>query len=113
MTTACDIGKTLLERYLDDELGFSDRDRVEHHLTDCPACKQRLVAMRLGADLLRSHLKLVADKADFSGFEDRVMAGSERQRRPACGERLAMWLRETLYCHRTVWSASLTVSLLL
>ncbi len=106
MATACDNGKTLLERYLDDELGFSDRDRVEHHLADCPACEQRLVAMRLGADLLRSHLQRVADQADFSGFEDRVMAGIERQRRPSFGERLAMWLRETLYYHRTAWIAS-------
>ncbi len=100
MANACDAYQVLIDRYLDDELGRSNRDRFERHVVVCSACKHRLAAMRLGADLLRGNLERIADQADFSGFEDRVMAAIEQQRRPSFGERIAIWLGETLYSHR-------------
>lgn len=106
MPGACDLDQAALERYLDEELGGSEQRRTTRHIEACPACQSRLEGLRLGADLLRSHLDEIAEQADFAGFEQRVLAALEAQRPPALGERLWLWLRESLVHHRAAWVAS-------
>ena len=107
MADACDTSQATLERYLDEELTPAEQARVERHLDSCPACRVRLEASSLSADLLRGHLEQAAEQADFTGFEQRVMQAVEGQRRLPLSERIRLWFAESLEHHRTAWVASL------
>ncbi len=106
MGDACDTSSATIERYLDEELEPAERAQVERHLEACPACRLRLEASNLSADLLRGHLEQAADQADFTGFEQRVMQAVEGQAKPPLTERIGLWFRESLEHHRAAWVAS-------
>lgn len=44
----------LLSPFLDEELSIRERQRVQHHLQECPECRERLAALRKTAHLIRS-----------------------------------------------------------
>jgi len=48
----CREAVALISAYLDGELQFRDRDRLEAHLVDCPHCSEYLRQMRITLDAL-------------------------------------------------------------
>jgi hypothetical protein len=102
-----------LEKFLDEELGKAKRLKVEQHLAQCPACRQRLEVLKLQGDLLREEILTAAMRTDFSGFEDRVESRIRLEEPAPLGERAALWLKETLYHYRTVWVTSLVTAAVL
>ncbi len=106
MSEHCDIEQTLIERFHDGELPPTERARLDRHLADCADCRRRLRALRLGGELLGEHLQRAVETADFSGFEQRVLAGIDERGPSSPLERLGLWLRESLVHHRVVWLTS-------
>ncbi len=106
MSEHCDIEQTLLERFHDGELPPTERARLQRHLADCTDCRRRLRALRLGGELLGEHLARATETADFSGFEQRVLAGIAESGPRSPLERLGLWLRESLVHHRAAWLTS-------
>lgn len=110
MANACDTSEAIIERYLDEELDPAEQAQVQRHLAACPTCRLRLGAARLSADLLREHLEQIASRADFTGFEQRVLTAIENQRPPSAWERIGLWFKESLAHHRTAWVASVATA---
>ncbi|HOX42381.1 MAG TPA: zf-HC2 domain-containing protein [Myxococcota bacterium] len=100
-TERCDT--SLLLRHLDGELSTRERRRLEAHLEACPDCRQALDGLRLVSGLLREKLEQPAQAADFSGFEDRVLAAVASSARPPLGERLRVAWGEWQRAWRPVW----------
>ena len=75
-----------LDRYADNELAPHRRREVEGHIATCPACRQRLAAMREVASLLASSPPVPPVP---SGFHARVMA--EARRRQAMAGKRSGW----------------------
>lgn len=111
MNDHCD--DILLARYLDDELGGKKLARVEAHLAQCAPCRERLEALRLQGELLRDEIQTAASAADFSGFEERVLATVHTQPPAPVFTRGWMWLREVLVHYRMVWITSLATAAVL
>ena len=111
-TERCDT--SLLLRHLDGELSTRERRRLEAHLEACPDCRQALDGLRLVSGLLREKLEQPAQAADFSGFEDRVLAAVASSARPPLGERLRVAWGEWQRAWRPVWvTAAVTAGVLL
>lgn len=102
-----------LERYIDGDLCRSERTRLETHLQACDRCKAELAALEIGGSLLREHLDAVADEADFTLFEDRILTAIAAEPPLALGERVLLWLRESFWQHRGAWIATAVAALLL
>jgi anti-sigma factor RsiW len=102
-----------LDLFLDDELSRSKKAQVEAHLAGCRACRNRLEAYQLQAEILKEELEAVADGVDFAGFEDRVLSGIRAAEPPSVFERFRMWLAEAAYHYRTVWVTSLVTAAIL
>jgi anti-sigma factor RsiW len=100
-TERCDT--TLLLRHLDGELSTRERRRLLAHLDGCPGCRQALDGLRLVSGLLRERLEQPAQAADFTGFEDRVLAAVAKSARPPLGERLRVAWGEWQRAWRPVW----------
>jgi anti-sigma factor RsiW len=49
---ACRRAVELMSDYLDGRLDRGDRDRLEHHLGDCPDCVEYLAQLRVTIDTL-------------------------------------------------------------
>ena len=103
MKAECKTALPLLESYLDDELNGSKRQVVEKHLGDCEGCRAQLALLRQRADMLRAHFDEAIAAADFSGFEDRVLRKLAKEPPLPWGEKLGLWIRETLVHYRAVW----------
>ncbi len=73
MTTHMD--DEILHRYLDGELSWEERQRVRGHVATCPACRDRLEALRRAEYALRN-LAAFDLPADFT---DRVMSRVRRR----------------------------------
>jgi anti-sigma factor RsiW len=111
---ACACQPESLERYLDGALSDRARRRLEAHLQVCDGCRSALAGLRLTAELWRAELERVAERADFAGLEERVLAAAARQARPPFGERVRVALGEWQRAWRPVWvTAALTAGLVL
>ncbi|MBW1808019.1 MAG: zf-HC2 domain-containing protein [Deltaproteobacteria bacterium] len=102
-----------LDLFLDDELSRSKKARVEAHLAGCSACRNRLEAFVMQAEILKEDLEAVADGVDFTGFEERVLSGIRLAEPPSVFERFRMWAAEAVYHYRTVWVTSLVTAAIL
>ncbi|MFC1654793.1 anti-sigma factor family protein [Myxococcota bacterium] len=113
MSESCKKIEHLIEPYLDEELSKSKKETVEQHLHACDSCKLTLEAFKLQGGLLRERIEAEAQKVDFTGFEDRVLARIAKEKPPAFTERAGAWVREVAYYYRTVWITSLATAVLL
>ena len=113
MSESCKKIELLIEPYLDDELSQSKKEKVEQHLQACEECQLALEALKLQGGLLREQVEAEADKVDFAGFEDRVMARIREEKPPSFSERAGAWIREVAYYYRAVWITSAATALLL
>lgn len=113
MSENCKKIEHLIEPYLDEELSKSKKETVEQHLHACDSCKLALEAFKLQGGLLRERIEAEAEKVDFTGFEDRVMARIRKEQPPSFTERAGAWVREVAYYYRTVWITSLATAVLL
>jgi len=101
-----------LDRYLDDELGRAKKAQCEAHLSTCTDCRARLEVLRLQGQLLREEVESAASHVDFSGFDERVLAGIQADQPAPAGERLAVWFKEVVYHYRAIWVTSLVTAVL-
>src|SRR5258708_34720568 len=70
----CEEVVPLLGPLLDAALPDDDREWVEDHLKGCASCRDRQALIAAQGAALREVLAARADKADFTGFSDRVLA---------------------------------------
>lgn len=108
--SCCEDLRPLLDRFHDGELSRHARARVERHLASCPACAKELSRIASLGQELRQALEAECREVDFSGFTERVMQGVARERPLPLGQRLRLWLGETLRVYRPVWLASLAAA---
>ena len=113
MSESCKKIEHLIEPYLDEELSKSKKETVEQHLHACDSCKLTLESFKLQGGLLRERIEAEAEKVDFTGFEDRVLARIAEEKPPTFTERAGAWVREVAYYYRTVWITSLATAVLL
>lgn len=113
MSESCKKLGHLIEPYLDDELSKSQKQKVEQHLSVCDACKLAMEELKLQGGLLREQIEAQAEKVDFAGFEDRVLARIREEKPTTLTERAGAWVREVAYYYRAVWIASLATAVLL
>lgn len=105
--------ETLLERYLDDELPRRKKARVAAHLSACPACKAAFERLELQSHVLREALEAAVEQADFSRFDERVLAGIAGDERQSLVGRARVWVGEALYHYRAIWLTSLVTAAVL
>lgn len=72
---ACDGSQERITEFLHGELHSSERESVEQHLHDCPACQMELKAMQQTLDLLAREPRLIATQE----MEDRFVQGVYRK----------------------------------
>jgi anti-sigma factor RsiW len=113
MSESCNKIQHLIESYLDEELSRSKQEKVERHINSCESCRLTLEALKLQGDLLREQVESQADRVDFTGFEDRVLARIREEKPPAFTERARAWVREAAYYYRAIWITSLATAVLL
>src|SRR3954469_1423664 len=99
----CQDAVPLLGPRLDGALPDDDRAWIDEHLSGCAGCRDRSALISAQAAALREALTARADKADFTGFSDRVMArvATDKSRAPA-----SVWGREMWAAYRPVVSAA-------
>jgi len=101
------IQEILLERYLDDELSRRKKASVAAHLSECAVCQRTLDRLDLQSRILREALEGAAERADFSSFDEGVLAGIASDVRQPLIVHARVWLGEALYHYRAIWLTSL------
>ncbi|HUU03191.1 MAG TPA: zf-HC2 domain-containing protein [Myxococcota bacterium] len=103
----------LLGRYLDNELPRRKKVRVAAHLSECSSCRGALEKLELQSRILRETLKEAAEQADFSRFDEKVLAGIAADVRQPLSVRARIWFGEALYHYRAIWLTSLVTAAVL
>ena len=98
MAGPCDSVNRLLSPYVDDALAGADRAVVEGHLRDCKDCQGRLADLQATRATLGAYFSAQADRVDFSGFSQRVMAQIRKEPLPF-GQRVRLWWTELMAYH--------------
>jgi hypothetical protein len=99
----CEEVVPLLGPLLDAALPDDDREWVEDHVKGCASCRDRQALIAAQGAALREVLAARADKADFTGFSDRVLArvAADKSRAP-----LSVWGSELWGAHRSAFTAA-------
>lgn len=70
----CDVYLSLLEEYLDGELGAEDRERVSQHLITCASCAGAFAALTAEQELFaRYDREFEVSPAVWAGIEERIV----------------------------------------
>ena len=72
---SCAIDQELLPRYLDGELPAALREQVEHELTRCDDCCERLAELTFVGDAVRMDIAAAVESAPLDGLWDRIEPG--------------------------------------
>ncbi len=80
-----------LSRFLDNEGGAQETDRLRRHLETCGACRKRLAKQRLLSRLARKAVAGETARADFERLEAAVVSAVHRQR-PYAWQHFTGWI---------------------
>lgn len=72
---SCAIDQELLPRYLDGELPDAMREQVEHELTRCDECCERLAELTFVGAAVRMDIGAAVEAAPLDGLWDRIEQG--------------------------------------
>ena len=106
MAGPCDSVNRLLSPYVDDALAGADRAVVEGHLRDCKDCQGRRADLQATRATLGAYFSAQADRVDFSGFSQRVMAQIRKEPLPF-GQRVRLWWTELMAYHSAAISTKM------
>jgi anti-sigma factor RsiW len=93
--TPCDA--TMLSRFLDQELGPDEHDRINEHLSYCPSCQKVLRENQSISTLLRAGLEEAISRADIENFEERVFDLIQRKGAPWWIKLKALFMSRKFY----------------
>jgi anti-sigma factor RsiW len=112
MKNSCSRPLKLFGKYLDGEAADHERELVENHLRECPACQAELNSMKELHTLIATPVEEAARQEDFPWVWQKIERRIQAQEKPFRLQSLREWLSVSPFLRRRVWVPALAVALL-
>jgi anti-sigma factor RsiW len=90
------VQEEALHMHFDGELAPPEAASVQRHLATCGECGNRLASLQRLREMIVMSAEQVASQVDFDAMFGRVEQGTKVAPAPSLGERITLWVTESL-----------------
>lgn len=109
----CSSLSTLLDKYFDGETSQREREAVEAHLKQCPACQERLKFMSEVKEAFQRPVLEALEKETFPWIWEKIEREIRFKSRETLWESIKGWFEITPFLRKRVWIPATVVAILL